>query len=58
MAKVGKNKNAKNKAKHNRLLAQKTNKKKTEQEANKKRLKEIMNKAKAQKETPTSDTQS
>jgi hypothetical protein len=58
MAKVGKNKNAKNKAKHNRLLAQKANKKKTEQEANKKRLKEIINKAKAQKETPTSDTQS
>ena len=56
MAKVGKNKNAKNKAKHNRLLAQKANKKKSEQEANKKRLKEIINKAKEQKEHPTSDT--
>jgi hypothetical protein len=58
MAKVGKNKNAKNKAKHNKLLAQKSNKKKTEQEANKNRLKEILNKAKEQKENSISDTQS
>ena len=36
MAKVGKNKNAKNKAKHNKLLAQKTNKKKAEKDAEKK----------------------
>jgi hypothetical protein len=57
MAKVGKNKNAKNKAKHNRLLAQKSNKKKTEKEANKKRLKEILSKAKKEEDS-TSDTQS
>jgi len=42
------NKNAKNKAKHNKLLAQKSNKKKTEKEANKKRLKEVISKAKKQ----------
>ena len=58
MAKEGKNKNAKNKAKHNRLLAQKANKKKAEQEANKKRLKEIIKMAKSQTEQPTSGTQS
>jgi len=46
MAKVGKNKNTKNKAKHSKLLAQKANKKKTEKEANKKRLKEVFSKAK------------
>ena len=48
MAKQGKVKNGNNKAKHNKLLAQKFNKKKTEKEALKKRLKEIISKAKEQ----------
>ena len=48
MAKQGKEKNTKNKAKHNRLLNQKKAKKQKEQEANKQRLKDILNKAKDQ----------
>lgn len=48
MANQGKEKNTKNKSKHNKLLLQKKMKKKKEQEANKKKLKDIINKAKAE----------
>lgn len=45
MAKQGKLKNGRNKAKHTKLLTQKKNKKQLEKEANKQRLKEIIKKA-------------
>ncbi len=45
MAKVGKAKNTLNKAKHSKLMSQKKNRLKKEQELRKKRLKEIMQKA-------------
>tara|TARA_R110002050_G_scaffold74772_6_gene160311 strand:+ start:77834 stop:77977 length:144 start_codon:yes stop_codon:yes gene_type:complete len=46
MAKTGRDKNTKNKAKHSKLMAQKKNKKKTEEVSRKERLKAIINKAK------------
>lgn len=49
MAKAGKEKNTKNKAKHSRLMAQKKNKKKSEAVLRKERLKAIISKAKAEK---------
>jgi hypothetical protein len=49
MAKKGKEKNTKNKAKHARLMAQKKNKLHTEKEERKARLKEIIEKAKTSK---------
>ena len=48
MAKKGREKNTKNKAKHSRLIAQKKNKKRTEEALRKERLKEIVQKAKKQ----------
>lgn len=45
MAKTGRDKNTKNKAKHSKLMAQKINKKKTEVQLRKERLKVIINKA-------------
>ena len=49
MAKTGREKNTKNKAKHSRLVAQKKNKKKTEEALRKERLKAIIKKAKEEK---------
>lgn len=46
MAKKGREKNTKNKAKHARLVAQKKNKKKTEEAVRKERLKSIVKKMK------------
>lgn len=46
MAKTGREKNTKNKAKHSRLVNQKKNKKKTEALTRKEKLKAIMAKAK------------
>ena len=46
MAKKGREKNTKNKAKHARLVAQKKNKKKTEEALRKERLKNIVKKMK------------
>ena len=48
MAKTGRDKNTKNKAKHTRLLTQKVNKKKSEEVSRKERLKAIIRKANAQ----------
>ncbi|WP_165605849.1 hypothetical protein [Flavivirga aquatica] len=44
MAKTGREKNTKNKAKHTRLMTQKKNKKKTEAALRKERLKNIIRK--------------
>lgn len=46
MAKKGKIKNGKNKAKHSKLMAQKKNRLTSEKELRKKRLKEIITRAK------------
>lgn len=48
MAKTGREKNTKNKAKHSKLIAQKKNKKKAEEVLRKERLKAIIQKAKEQ----------
>ncbi len=45
MAKTGRDKNTKNKAKHSRLMDQKKNKKKEVEQLRKERLKAIMTKA-------------
>ncbi|CAH8283343.1 hypothetical protein EV196_102304 [Mariniflexile fucanivorans] len=45
MAKTGRDKNTKNKAKHSKLMDQKINKKKEEAKLRKERLKAIINKA-------------
>ncbi|MFD1162519.1 MULTISPECIES: hypothetical protein [Hwangdonia] len=45
MAKTGRDKNTKNKAKHSKLMAQKKNKKKAEEALRKERLKAIVKKA-------------
>ncbi|MGB5418137.1 hypothetical protein [Algibacter sp.] len=50
MAKTGREKNTKNKAKHSKLMDKKKNKKKAEAELLKERLKAIINKAKKEKE--------
>ena len=47
MAKTGRDKNTKNKAKHSKLMAQKQNKKKNEALLRKERLKAIIKKSKA-----------
>lgn len=46
MAKKGREKNTKNKAKHSKLMAQKKNKKKSDVALRKKRLKQIIEKMK------------
>lgn len=46
MAKKGREKNTKNKAKHSKLMAQKTNKKKMEAVQRKEKLKSIIKKSK------------
>ena len=46
MAKTGREKNTKNKAKHSKLMDRKKNKKKTEEALRKERLKAIIKKAK------------
>ncbi|WP_194767743.1 hypothetical protein [Tamlana sp. I1] len=51
MAKTGREKNTKNKAKHSKLMDRKQNKKKAEEAARKARLKAIIQKVNAQKET-------
>ena len=51
MAKKGREKNTKNKAKHSRLMDQKKNKLKTEDAKRKARLKAIIKKANEQKPT-------
>jgi len=50
MAKTGREKNTKNKAKHSKLMAKKKNKKKAEEALRKERLKAIILKAKEQKD--------
>lgn len=50
MAKTGREKNTKNKAKHSKLMAQKKNKKKAEEVVRKERLKAIVKRAKEQRE--------
>ena len=50
MAKTGRDKNTKNKAKHSKLMVQKKNKKKTEAVLRKERLKVVIQKANKQKE--------
>lgn len=50
MAKIGREKNTKNKAKHSKLMARKKNKKKAEKVLRKERLKAIVQKAKEQNE--------
>lgn len=50
MAKTGREKNTKNKAKHSKLMAQKKNKKKSEAVLRKERLKTIIAKSKEEKE--------
>ncbi|WP_191963458.1 hypothetical protein [Pseudotamlana haliotis] len=50
MAKTGREKNTKNKAKHSKLMARKINKKKAEEANRKARLKAIIEKANAEKE--------
>jgi hypothetical protein len=50
MAKTGREKNTKNKAKHSKLMSQKKNKKKAEETLRKERLKEIILKSKAEKD--------
>lgn len=49
MAKTGRDKNTKNKAKHSKLMVQKKNKKKAGEQLRKDRLKAITQKAKQQK---------
>jgi len=49
MAKTGRDKNTKNKAKHSKLMAQKKNKKKAEAVSRKERLKVIIQNANNQK---------
>ncbi|MFV9550687.1 hypothetical protein [Algibacter sp. PT7-4] len=49
MAKTGREKNTKNKAKHAKLMARKKNKKKSETLLRKERLKAIISRAKAKK---------
>ena len=48
MAKTGRDKNTKNKAKHTKLMTQKKNKKKAEETLRKERLKAIIQKAKSE----------
>ncbi|NNC51245.1 MAG: hypothetical protein HKO01_12005 [Flaviramulus sp.] len=50
MAKTGRDKNTKNKAKHLKLITQKKNKKKNDSALRKLRLKSIIQKAKEQKD--------
>jgi hypothetical protein len=50
MAKTGREKNTKNKAKHSKLMAQKKNKKKAEAQLRKERLKAIVQKGKEAKD--------
>ena len=50
MAKTGRDKNTKNKAKHSKLLTQKENKKKEKELLRKERLKAIIEKAKIKRE--------
>ena len=50
MAKTGRDKNTKNKAKHSKLMVQKKNKKKSEEQLRKERLKAIIQKSKQDKE--------
>ncbi|QQY81143.1 hypothetical protein JJL45_09390 [Tamlana sp. s12] len=50
MAKTGREKNTKNKAKHSKLMARKENKKRAEATLRKERLKAIIQKANAQKD--------
>ncbi|WP_445736861.1 hypothetical protein [Mariniflexile sp.] len=50
MAKTGRDKNTRNKAKHSKLMAQKKNKKKEGEQLRKDRLKAIIQKAKQDKE--------
>jgi hypothetical protein len=50
MAKTGREKNTKNKAKHSKLMSQKKNKKRNETLLRKERLKAIVLKAKSEKE--------
>ncbi len=50
MAKTGREKNTKNKAKHSKLMAKKKNKKKAEETTRKERLKAIIQKAKKENE--------
>ena len=52
MAKTGRDKNTKNKAKHSKLMDQKVTKKKEEAKLRKERLKAIINKANQAKENP------
>lgn len=49
MAKTGRDKNTKNKAKHSKLMTQKKNKEKEEKQLRKERLKAIIKKAKQNK---------
>lgn len=51
MAKTGRDKNTKNKAKHSKLMTQKENKKKEKEALRKERLMVIIQKAKIKKET-------
>ena len=51
MAKKGNEKNIRNRDKHNKLIAQKLNKKKSKEAIRKARLKELMELAKVKKET-------
>lgn len=51
MAKTGRDKNTKNKAKHFKLMTQKKNKKKTEELLRKERLKAIIQKVNKEKDT-------
>lgn len=51
MAKTGREKNTKNKAKHSKLMSRKTNKKKAEESLRKERLKAIIKKAKEEKKS-------
>lgn len=50
MAKTGRDKNTKNKEKHSKLMLQKKNKKKVEEQLRKERLKAIIQKAKKENE--------
>ena len=50
MGKTGQEKNTKNKAKHSKLMAQKKNKKKAEEQLRKERLKAIVQKGKETKD--------
>ena len=51
MAKTGRDKNTKNKAKHTKLITQKKNKKKIEERLRKERLKEIIQNTSSKKKT-------